>query len=176
MFKRLLFFVLLAASCMAIVYGQQQITRIGVIDLPKVYQSFFAESRAVREWEERSAGIQREIDRMTRDINNLKTRLADAIQQNNQSEVNRLENEINRQAENLRNFYQGRTEQLERERQNLMQSGNFLDQVYNEIRIIGESEGFTMVLNRANSPFIVWYSSSVDITDKLIANLRRSRR
>jgi len=175
MIKRFLFIVLLAVTCLAVVYSQQQITRIGVIDLPRVYTSFFSESRAVREWEERSAGVQREIDKMTRDINNLKTRLADAIQQNNQSEANRLENEINRQAENLRNFYQGRTEQLERERQNLMQSGTFLDQVYNEIRIIGESEGFTMVLNRANSPFIVWYSSSVDITDRLIASLRRRR-
>jgi len=176
MFKRFLFFILFAVSCMAVVYGQQQITRIGVIDLPRVYQSFFAESRAVREWEEKSAGVQRDIDRMTNEISNLRNRLADAIKQDNQSEITRLENEVNRRAENLRNFYQSRTEQLERERQNLMQSGNFLDQVYNEIRIIGESEGFTMVLNRANSPFIVWYSSSVDITDKLIANLRRSRR
>jgi len=176
MFKRFLFFVLLAVSCMAVVYSQQQITRIGVVDLPRVYTAFFSDSKAVRDWEEKSAGVQRDIDRMTTEINNLRTRHADAIKQDNQSEIIRLENEINRRAENLRNFYQSRTEQLERERQNLMQSGSFLDQVYNEIRIIGESEGFTMVLNRANSPFIVWYSSSVDITDKLIASLRRSRR
>jgi outer membrane protein len=50
-----------------------------------------------------------------------------------------------------------------------MQSGSFLDQVYDEIRYIAESEGYSMVMNKNND--IIWYSNTVDITDKLINNL-----
>jgi len=175
MFKRIVIFLLLSLICLGTVYSQQ-ITRFAVVDLPRVYTAFFRESRAVREFEERSSRVQNEIDRMTRDIQNLRTRHADAIQRDDQNEIIRLESEINRRTEHLRNFYQARTEQLDNERRNLMQSSSFLNQVHDEIRFIAESEGFSMVLNLRDNPSIIWYSHTVDITDKLIQSLQTRAR
>jgi outer membrane protein len=173
MLKRILFFLLLALACFGTTFGQQ-FTRFAVVDLPRVFTEFRRESRAVREFEERSTRVQNEIDRMTREIQNLRSRHADAIQQDNQSEIIRLETEINRRTENLRNFYQARTAELDRERQNLMQSDSFLNQVNNEIRLLAESEGITTVFDISKTPGIIWYSPAFDFTDRLIQRLRAS--
>jgi Outer membrane protein (OmpH-like). len=58
-----------------------------------------------------------------------------------------------------------------------MQSDSFIKQVYDEIRYIAESEGYTMVLNMKNNPNIIWFNPMIDITEKLIQNLKtRNRR
>jgi len=64
--------------------------------------------------------------------------------------------------------------ELENEKKKLMQSGSFLDQVYDEIRYIAESEGYSMVLEKNNN--ILWFSNTIDITDKLITNLQKKQR
>jgi len=169
MLKKALFFLLL--NVCGLLYGQQ-LTRFAVVDLSRVYMAFFRESRAVREFEERSARVQADIDRMTREIQELRSRHADATMNNNQTEALRLETQINSRTEYLREYYQTRTAELETQRRNLMTSGSFLDQVYDEMRFVAESEGCTMVINLNDTPGVVWYSPSIDITDKLIQSLQ----
>jgi len=167
MIKKALIFLLL--NVCGLLYGQQ-LTRFAVVDLSRVYTAFFRESRAVREWEERSARVQSDIDRMTREILELRSRHADAVLRDDQNEALRLETQINRRSEFLRDYYQTKTEELETQKRNLMRTGSFLEQVHDEMRFIAESEGYTMVLDSKN-PVILWFSPSVDITDKLIQNL-----
>ncbi|MCL2763081.1 MAG: OmpH family outer membrane protein [Treponema sp.] len=155
----------------------QQLTRFAVVDLPKVYTAFFRDSRAVREFEERSARVQTEIEKMTREIQELQSRRADAVLEGDQSVALRLENEIYRKSEFLREYFTTKTAELEDQKKRLSQSSAFLEQVYGEIRFIAESEGYSMVLNLKESTGILWYSPTVDITDKLIQNLLdKSRR
>ena len=166
--KRVLIFLLLHVSC--IIYAQQ-LTRFAVVDMPKVYTAFFRDSRVVRQFEEKSAKVQSDIDKMTKEIQDLRSRHADALLRDDQTEVLRLENLIYRRSEYLRDFYQTKTAELENEKKKLMQSGSFLEQVYDEIRYIAESEGYSMVVDLKQNNGIIWYSNTVDITDKLIANL-----
>jgi len=168
MLKKALFFLFLG-SC-GLLYGQQ-LTRFAVVDLSRVYMAFFRESTAVRQYEERAARVQSDIDRMTREIQDLRSRYADALASNNQTEALRLETQVNSRSEYLREYYQIRMQELETQRKNLMTSGTFLDQVYNEMRFVAESEGYTMVINLNDNPNILWFSPSVDITDKLIQSL-----
>jgi len=165
---------LLAACFLANSLYSQQLTRFAVVDLPKVYNAFFRDSRVVREFEERSAAIQAEIDRMTREIQELRSKRIDLINQGDQSGALRLENEIYRKQEYLREYYTVKTAELEDQRRKLAQSDSFVEQVNNEIRSIAEGEGYSMVLNMKD---VIWYSPTVDITDKVIQNLvNRSRR
>jgi len=173
--KRVLFFAVLCLICLGSVYGQQ-ITRIAVVDLPRVYTAFFRDSQAVRQFEERSARLQADINTRSREIQDLRSRHADAVLADNQAEALRLETLINRRTEALRDFYQTRTAALEDERSRLMQSSQFLNQIHNEIRYIAESEGFSMVMNLKDNPSILWYSTSVDITDALIRRLQTTAR
>ena len=168
--KRMVMLMFLGWCFAASVFGQQ-LTRFAVVDLPRVYASFFRDSRAVREFEERSAKVQADIDRMTREIQELRSKHADLVLQNEQSQALRIENEINRKSDFLREYYTVKTAELEEQKKRLSRSGTFLEQVYDEIRYIAESEGYTMVLNLKESAGILWYSPTVDITDKLIQNL-----
>ncbi|MCL2184503.1 MAG: OmpH family outer membrane protein [Treponema sp.] len=173
--RKVVFFLLLNVICVGFAFSQQ-ITRIAVIDLPRVYTTFFRDSRAVREFEERATRVQNDIDRMTKEIQDLRSRHADAISRDDQSEMIRIEAQINRRTENLREFYQARMAELERQKSNLMQSDSFLRQVHDEIRFIAESEGYSAVFDLKNTPGIIWHSPSVDITDKVLQSLNtRSR-
>jgi len=171
--KRILIFILLNVSCFL---SAQQITRFAVVDMPKVYTAYFRDSRAVRQFEEKSAKVQSDIDKMTKEIQELRSRHADAILRDDQTEILRLESLITRRSEYLKEFYQTRTAELENEKKRLMQSGSFLEQVYDEIRYIAESEGYTMVIDLKQNNGIIWYSTTIDITDKLIANLQKKQR
>jgi len=174
MLKKILLLLLLNVSC--VLYAQQ-LTRFAVVDMPKVYTAFFRDSRPVRQFEERSARVQSEIDKVTKEIQDLKSKQLDAVQRGDQSEALRLENQVYRRSEYLKEYYNTKTAELENEKRNLMQSGSFLEQVYDEIRYIAESEGYSMVLDMKETKGIIWYSSTVDITDKLISNLlTKSRR
>ena len=168
-------FILLICGLTAGV-SAQQLTRFAVVDLTKVYADFFRDSRAVREFEERSARVQTEIDRMTRDIQDLKSKQVDAVLQGNQTESLRLEREIYTKTEFLNEYYNVKTAEIADQRRKLLQSGTFLEQVYSEIRYIAESEGYSMVLNLKENTGILWYSPTVDITDKVIQNLHDKSR
>jgi len=168
--KRVIFWLVFVCCCAGSAFAQQ-LTRFAVVDLPKVYSAFFRDSKAVREFEERSARVQTEIDRMTKEIQELRSKHADAVLSGEQSQALRLENEINRKTDFLREYYTTKTAELEDQRKKLSQSGSFLEQVYGEIRFIAESEGYSMVMNLKENKDILWYSPTVDITDKLIQNL-----
>ena len=108
---------------------------------------------------------------MTKEIQDLRSKQADAVLQGDQAQSLKLENEIYRKSDFLREYYNLKTAELEDQRKKLTQSGTFLEQVYGEIRFIAESEGYSMVLNLKENTGILWYSPTVDITDKLIQNL-----
>lgn len=151
--------------------GAQQLTRFAVVDIAKVYTAFFRESRAVREFEERSARVQADIDRMTAEIRDLKSALLNAEGLGDQQQALRLQNDIYKKSEYLKEYFQIKTAELNDRRAKLAQSASFLEQVQREIRYIAEREGYSMVLNLKESGGVLWHSPSVDITDKLIQNL-----
>ncbi|MDR1024915.1 MAG: OmpH family outer membrane protein [Treponema sp.] len=149
----------------------QQLTRFAVVDLSRVYMSFLRDSRAVREWEEARDQVQREVDRRNREIQDLQSRKVNAELQGNDAAALDLENQIYRRTEALREYYQVKTAELEDWKNRLSQSDSFLEQVYDEIRFIAESEGYSTVLSLKENSGVLWYSPTVDITDKLIQNL-----
>jgi outer membrane protein len=150
----------------------QQITRFAVVDMSKVYTAFFRESRAVRDFEERSARVQADVDRMTREIQDLKNSQSNAELQGDNEKAVKLESEIYKKSEFLKEYFKLKTTELEDQKKKLSQSSAFLEQVYNELRFVAESEGYSMVLNLKDAKGILWYSPAIDITDKVIQNLQ----
>jgi len=164
--------LLLALLCMAIMGASaQQLTRFAVVDLPKIYTAFFKDSQAVRDFEQRSARVQADIDKMSAEIQALQKSRLDAASAGDQQKVLSLDSEIYKKTEYLKEYYRIKTAELEDQKKKLTQSDAFLKQVYDEIRIVAESDGYSMVLNLKESSGILWYSPTVDITDKVINNL-----
>ena len=168
--KRIGFLAVFCFSALWCVQAQQ-LTRFAVVDLTKIHTAYFKDSRAVRDWEERSRKVQTDIDRMAKEIQNLKAKQAEAAMQGNQDEASRLENDIYRRSEALKSYYTLKTAELEDQRNKLAQSDPYYKEVHDELRFIAESEGYSMVLNLKDVSGILWYSPSVDITDKVIQNL-----
>lgn len=164
--------LLLALLYMAIMGASaQQLTRFAVVDLPKIYTAFFKDSQAVRDFEQRSARVQADIDKMSAEIQALQKSRLDAASAGDQEKVLSLDSEIYKKTEYLKEYYRIKTAELEDQKKKLTQSDTFLKQVYDEIRIVAESDGYSMVLNLKESSGILWYSPTVDITDKVINNL-----
>lgn len=170
MYKKM---VLVSALFLSALIGlsAQQLTRFAVVDLPKIYTAFFKDSKAVRDFEERSARVQADIDKMNAEIQTLQKNRLDAAAAGDQQKVLALDNEIYKKTEYLKEYYRIKTAELEDQRKKLTQSDTFLKQVYDEIRIVAESDGYSMVLNLKESSGILWYSPTVDITDKVLNNL-----
>jgi len=170
MLKKITFF-LFFILCAGLVFSQT-ISRIAIVDMQRVRTEFISESRAVIEFEERTARIQSDIERMQNEIRELIARRDIAVSLNNLSEISRLDNEISRSREYFNSYYQARIIELERERQYLMQSDTFLNQIYDEIRYIAESEGFTHVFDINQTPGLLWFAPGFDITNRLLQSLR----
>ncbi len=159
-------FLLLTSALQA-----QQLTRFAVVDLPKIYTAFFQDSQAVRDFQEKSAKVQADVDRMTAEIQNLQKSKLDADTAGDKATSLQLDNEIYKKSEYLKEYYRIKTAELEDQKKKLTQSSAFLQQVYDEIKLVAESDGYSMVLNLKENTGIIWYSPTVDITDKVIQNL-----
>ncbi|MCL2608306.1 MAG: OmpH family outer membrane protein [Treponema sp.] len=157
-------------------FGQQQITRFALVDMGRVYAAFLQESRAARALQTRSAEVQAQIGKMAEEIQDLRERFEEAQAANNRQVAARLQADVNRKTEALRNFHATQTAALETQRENLINSNEFLSEVYAEIRFVAEREGYSMVLDLKEVPGILWYSGTVDITDNLIRSLLERRR
>ena len=64
--------------------------------------------------------------------------------------------------------------ELEKLRKNLSNSNTFYQQLYKVISHIAESDGYTLILSLQQANGILWYSPTVDITEKVIAELGRN--
>lgn len=149
----------------------QQVSRVGVVDMNRVYQEFFRESEAVRRLEQMRQNFQREIARLNEEINQLEQQLLNARSRNNQQEILSLEQNLTSKREYLREFIRVRQTQLNSEREALTRSGTFVSQIQSAIQFIAETRGFTMVF-RSDDPNLLYYNVDSDITDLVVRRLQ----
>lgn len=149
----------------------QQITRFGVVDTARVYQAYFRNSSPVRNYEAKKAEFQNEINRRTEEIRNLKSQKVDYQKNNNTSAAERLEAEITRKTDLLTEYTSTKNVELESLKKNLQNSDSFYKKLYGILEKVAENEGFSMILSLQQANAILWYSPSVDITEKVITEL-----
>ncbi len=150
--------------------GAQQFTRIGVVDLNRVYSQFFRESEPVKRLEELRNTIQREVARMNEEINGLEKNRLDAQAANDSRTVLTLDQSIQTKKDYLREFVRVRQAQLNSEREALTRNTSFLTRITAEIRFVAESKGYTMVF-RTDDPNLLYYNVESDLTEDVIKRL-----
>lgn len=164
-------FAALAALALAAQGFSQQLSTIAVVDVAKVYEKFFKDSPAVKALEDKRASLQAEIDKMGADIQALKLQKAEAEKAGDRTKALRLDDEIYRKTEFLKEYFKAKSAEIESEKRKLAESDSFIDAVYREIQSVAESEGYSMVLDAKKASELIWYSPRVDITDKVVASL-----
>ncbi|MCR4823313.1 MAG: OmpH family outer membrane protein [Treponema sp.] len=149
----------------------QQITRFGVVDTAKVYQAYFRNSAPIRNYESKKSSFQNEIVKKTEEIQKLKQQKADAISLGNDSSVSRIEAEIVKKTDALTEYTNAKNIELESMKNNLQNSDSFYKKLYSVLERVAENEGYSMILSLQQNNAILWYSSSVDVTEKVISEL-----
>lgn len=165
----------LAFALAAFGLGAQQITRIGVVDLGKIIMSYSKDSAALRDFELKKSQIQSEIDRGAGEIKLLQSQRVEAEKAGDRTALLRIEGELGRKTEYLREYIKVKQEELDRDAANLGSSNQFVQSVYRQIQLVAESEGYSLVLNLKSADSVtsavMWYSPMIDITDKVIQAL-----
>ena len=174
--KRSIFLIVFCAGILVSLSAQASITRFAVVDMNRVMAAFADRSPEAKAFNEKRDKVQAEIEKQNKELQELTAKLAEAQESGNQSQIKNLENQIKTKTQNLQTYIKNNFAELERDRERLMKNDTFMNQILAVVRAVAESEGFSMVLNRTENSGILWYSPSVDITNKVIERIRSGRR
>jgi outer membrane protein len=171
MFAASLFISLLTFSAQA----NQEITRIGVIDISTIYSAYYKDSKAVQEVADLRKQYQSQMEDIKKEITSLESKKLDASKANNKEEELRLDTEIRKKTEYLKDFKRVKDEELKNMEQKLSTSSQFLKELADAIIKVSETEGFTLIL-KTNDPYIAYYTPETDITEKVLEYLMEHKK
>ena len=163
--------------CIALTMGvacifAQQITRVGVIDMQKIYFTYYKDSQAVRSFEDEKQRVQEEILRPQNEIKELQSRPVELQRAQYAEGIKLIDDTLRKKAQYLQDFIRVKQSELDDKAAALMQTDSFAQLLYRTVQTTAELEGYSVVLSArdANSVgmSIVWFSPMVDITDKVI--------
>jgi outer membrane protein len=169
------FIFVLMSACVLLPVSAEQLTTVGIVDVSRVSTAFFRDSQAVRELEDMTARMQKEIDGITAEINELKNRKLQAENSGDQARALKLDEEIYNKTNYLKDFFRIRNTQLQERRNRLAESSSFLTQLQQAIAFIAEDQGYNVIM-KSSDPNLLWWSRQVDITDLIIARLLQNSR
>ncbi len=167
--KKIIIMLVLVVLCTSVAVSQQ-ITMFGVVDTSLVYTTYFRNTAAVRNYDEKRIEFQNEIDALTNDLRELQAQKLEYERDGNRTQAIRLEAQIAEDAQYLQEYSYSKNIELDNLRQNLENSDEFYKNLYEIIGNIAEEEGYSMILDLQEDS-ILWYSPSVDITKEVISRL-----
>lgn len=164
-------FALLAVAFVSGFAFSQQITKFGVVDTAKVYNAYFRNSAPVRNYEKKRSEFQEEINKQTEELQKLQSRKVDFEKAGNDAQAQRTQAEINKKIDFLTEYTNAKNVELDSMQKSLQNSDAFYQKLYSTLSKIAEGGGYSMILSLQQENAILWYSSSVDITDQVISEL-----
>lgn len=155
--------------------GADQITRVGVLDIDRVYAAYFRESRAVKELQQKQAEVLAEIGKIDEDILQLEAQKLEAEARGDRDQALRLDTDIFKKKQYRDDYRRIKMDQIRKLSEGLYKSDQFLDELLAAIQFVAESEGFSLILNKSAqfSQFFLFYTKEVDVTEKVIQELMR---
>lgn len=167
----LIFTLVFVVSSGAKLIAQSQITRFAVVDTKRVYQAYFLNSQQLRTYEQKKEDLQAEIDKRQQEILKLQQQKASCEELGDTIGATKLQNDIAKKSNSLADYYNTKNAELENLKNNLQNNNDFYKRFHAVIEQIAERNGCSMVMSLQDTNSILWYSSSVDITDMVIAEL-----
>ena len=169
--KKRLFSLLILILVISLPVFSQQITKFGVVDTAKVYNAYFRNSAPVRNYEKKKSEFQEEVNKLSDELKQLQQKKLDYESAGNETQVLKIEAEITRKKDYLTEYTNAKNVELESLQKSLQNSDDFYKKLYNTLAKIAEGGGYSMILSLQDANAILWYSSSVDITDQVISQL-----
>jgi len=168
--KKIIFAVLISLFSITGAFAQQ-ITKFGVVDTNKVYNAYFRNSTAVRNYEKKREDYQNEINKVTEQIRELQQKKVDYHNSGNDAQELKIDAEITKKKDYLTEYTNAKNVELESLTKSLKNSDEFYKKLYSTLSKLAEEGGYSMILSLQESNSILWYSHTVDITDDVISRL-----
>ncbi len=164
--KLFLFFVM---SCFAVAMQAQ---KYALVDMEYILKNIPAYERAAEQLNQQSKRWQSEIDVLAEEAESLYKKyqsesmfLSDEQRKLREEEILSLE----KKARELKNKYFGPDGELYKKRESLM--APIQDEIYNAVKDICDSKGYSMVIDRASATSIIYASPKVDISNDVLSKL-----
>ena len=164
-----LMFVIFSAHLFA-----EKLTMIGIVDLTKIVSNYFKESASWREIDELTQKVEETTNTKLNEIKNLQEKKIDAQNKGDDTLALQLDNEIEKKKQYLQEYHKIMSDRITSKKENLLSSSGFSKEIIEAISYIAEDQGFFIVL-RKKDPNILYYNYEVDITDKVIDRLMKTR-
>ncbi|RKX91144.1 MAG: OmpH family outer membrane protein [Spirochaetes bacterium] len=164
-----LMFVIFSAHLFA-----EKLTMIGIVDLTKIVSNYFKESASWREIDELTQKVEETTNTKLNEIKNLQEKKIDAQNKGDDTLALQLDNEIEKKKQYLQEYHKIMSDRITSKKENLLSSSGFSKEIIEAISYIAEDQGFSIVL-RKKDPNILYYNYEVDITDKVIDRLMKTR-
>ena len=146
--------------------------KFALIDLEYILKNIPAYERANEQLTQQSKRWQAEIDDLTVEAQNLyKKYQSESIFLSDEQRTKR-EQEIlakEKQASELKRKYFGPDGELYKKRESLM--APIQDEIYNAVKEICDSKGYSAVVDRASAGSIIYASPKIDISNEVLAKL-----
>ena len=156
--------------CVTGILSAQQYTRIGVVNIGKIYETASKDSPGVKELEEMKSDILKEVTRMSDELRVLEAKKQEATASGKELEVLSIDNEIQQKQNYQKEYVRVRQSQYNAKRDNLKQDTSFLSLVVQKIKEVSEIKGYTMVL-RSDDPNLIYYNLESDITEDVLKQM-----
>ena len=167
--------ILAGLIILAVAVHAQQITRIAVVDLPKVIAAYSKDAQAVKDFEQKKSQVQTDIYRMSAEIMRLLAQKADADKGGDKSAALRFRDEIDKKTRALTEFVSAKQAELDDQAKKLTATDAFSQDLYKQIQNVAETEGYSLVINLKSNDTVMnavlWYSPMIDITSDVIQAL-----
>lgn len=171
--KRAIIALCLAAAA-ASAYAQQ-ITRVAVIDLQKVYMTYYKDSASVRAFEEQKQKVQAEITRLSAEVTELQRKRLEIAASGDAAALKAFDAELYRKAQFLSDFVKVKQAELDAKAEALSKGDAFVQLLYRSVQATAEAEGYSLVISSRDASdvgsSVIWFSPMIDITDKVIQSL-----
>ncbi len=171
--KKKIIGVVFCFSFLVMGLSAQQITRFAVVNTALIFDTFRRDSKAARDYEEKKERYKLQIKELSDEIIVLRQKKVDASAAGKDSKAKKYEEKIKSKTAFLQEFAKACNDELEVLKEDLMNDDEFYKTLYTAIERIAESEGYTMVLTLQDNSGIIWYSPTVDITEKVIQELQK---
>ncbi len=156
--------------CIAAVGVQAQ--KYALIDMEYILKNIPAYERANEQLNQQSKRWQGEIDILTEEAQTLyKKYQSESMFLSDEQRTQREEEILNaeKKASELKRLYFGPDGELYKKRESLM--APIQDEIYNAVKDICDTKGYSMVIDRASAASIIYASPKIDISNDVLTKL-----
>lgn len=162
--------ILLLLIFTSIALGANELTKVGVIDVNKVYQRYIKDSAKARKFDKYKAQLEKDISTRKIEIDQIEQELIKARDDDDESLVAELESDLQVKKLNLQEYVRHKNRELNALISTDASKREFSEKLQDAVSRIASREGYSIIMVKRD-PAIFWYHNEVDITEQVIQGL-----